>query len=157
MLWLFANVRFMHLFWQTEHTHTHLHTRTPTPSCYTSVTCIISTSPPASRRSCSSVGQFLGVSYRMEEDPSLVPWQRAEYCGGITGANTAPVEAGWKRVGGRECVTAEEGIYFSLENVVGHLTAEEKEEQETESVLGCALHQLGCVWEQCPPPPPPTP
>lgn len=45
----------------------------------------------------------------------------------------------------RVCDSRRGDLFFSG-NIVGHLMAEEKEEQETESVLGCALRQLGLVF-----------
>lgn len=57
--------------------------------------------------------------------------------------------------GGRTRVRdSRRGDLFFSGNVVGHLTAEEEEEeQETESVLGCALRRLGRVFGSNAPPP----
>lgn len=54
----------------------------------------------------------------------------------------------------RVCDSRSGDLFFSG-NVVGHLTAEEEEEQEAESALGCALRRLGLVFGSNAPPPDP--
>lgn len=51
----------------------------------------------------------------------------------------------------RVCDSRRGHLFFSG-NVVRHLTPEEEEEQETESVLGCALRRLDLVFGSNAPP-----
>lgn len=53
----------------------------------------------------------------------------------------------------RVCDSRRGDLFFSG-NVVAHLTAEEEEEQDTESVLGCALRRLSRVFGSNAPPTP---